>query len=140
MEVRDRLVREDRPEPEEQPDGYAHDHPGHRPVGVPERDRRAAGRALAPLVPDFVKCGDGVISDLCVFSCRAKPHWNPYVTIRFDEKFYQMFREEWDGDSQRFVYHLRENPRWRLVVVVYDYHPHEVMRSEEPVRWRPQSG
>jgi len=105
-----------------------------------ERDRRSADRELAPVVPDFVKCGDGVSSDLCVFSCRVKPHWNPYVTIRFDEKFYQMFREEWDGDAQRFVYYLRENPRWRLVVVVYDYHPHEVMRSEGPVRWRPQSG
>jgi len=105
-----------------------------------ERGRRSADRELGPLVPDVVTCGDGVTSDLCIFSCRAKLHWNPYITIRFDEKFYQMFREDWDNDSGRFVYFLRESPEWRLVVVVYEYHPHEVMRSTGPVRWRPQSG
>jgi hypothetical protein len=101
-------------------------------------DEKAALKALGPVVVDRVERGHGKAWDLRVFSCRPKVHWNPYITVRFENDFYQVIREERHAGPRPFVYLLRHNPVGRLVVVVYGYKPDEVLNpSTAPHRWRP---
>src|SRR5262249_13996772 len=60
-------------------------------------------------------------------SCRPKLTWNPYITIEFESKFYQMFREELESGPRQFSYYLRNNPTGRLVVVIDHYKPDNVL-------------
>jgi hypothetical protein len=93
---------------------------------------------LGPVVPDKIERGVGKAWHLRVLSCRAKSHWNPHMTIRFEDEFYQMFQEDISAGPRKFVYLLRKNPATRLVVVVYDYDPRDVMSPEAPPRrWQP---
>jgi hypothetical protein len=85
---------------------------------------------LGPLVADEIERGEGTPWDLRVLSCRAKPHWNPYMTIRFDGEFYQLMQEDISDGPRKFVYLLRKNPTGRLVVVVYDYDPQDVLTGQ----------
>ena len=102
-------------------------------------DRKINDQELGPVVIDVVERGDGRAYDLCVLSCRAKPHWNSYMTIRYEGEFYQMFQQEWMTGSQKFAYFLRKNPEWRHVVVVYEYRPDEVLNPPATLaRWKPQ--
>jgi hypothetical protein len=97
-----------------------------------------ADRLLGPLIPDRVERGDGESWDLRILSCRPKAHWNPYMTIRFENRFYQTFREDMSPGPQKFVYLLREHPKTRLVVVVYEYAPNDVLTPDAPPRrWKP---
>ena len=98
---------------------------------------KANRRRLGPPVIDKVERGDGNSYNLRVSSCRQKAHWNPYMTIRFENEFYQMFREEVGKGIQPFVYLLRKHPVGRVVVVVYEYRREDVLHPEaEPKRWR----
>lgn len=93
---------------------------------------------LGPLVPDKIERGDGKPWDLRVLSCRGKPHWNPYMTIRYAGEFYQMIDEDIATGARKFVYLLRKHPATRLVVVVYAYDPKDVMTPDAPPRrWKP---
>jgi hypothetical protein len=79
---------------------------------------------LGPLIEDEVIRGTSRSDyDLKVYSCRPKLDWNPYVTIKFEDQFYQLMREEPGPESFRFVYYLRKNPVGRIVVQVLDYQP-----------------
>jgi hypothetical protein len=99
-------------------------------------DRKTAERELGAAVVDKVERGDGKVFDLRIWSCRAKPHWNSYMTIRFEEKFYQMFKEEQAPGPRKFTFFLRDNPSWRHVVVVYEYRPDDVLDPKaDPKRW-----
>ena len=101
-------------------------------------DGRNAERRLGPLVVDRIDRGKGTPYDLRVSSCRPKPHWNPYMTVRFEEEFYQMFKEDVGSGNLQFVYLLRKHPVGRVVVVVYEYHPDDVHTpAAEPKRWLP---
>jgi hypothetical protein len=101
-------------------------------------ERKAGDRELGPVVMDAVEQGDGRAFDLMVLSCRAKEHWNPYMTIRYEGQFYQMFQQEMMSGSRKFAYFLRKSPEWRHVVVVYEYHPGDVLNPKAPVeRWKP---
>jgi hypothetical protein len=103
-------------------------------------ESKAFAARLGVLVPDKVERGDGRPWDLRVWSCRAKTHWNSYITIRFDGEFYQMFEESGSLGARKFVYLLRRSPETRLVVVVYDFDPNDVMAPElPPRRWTPGS-
>lgn len=100
-------------------------------------DGKARKIEMGPVLIDVVERGDGKAFDLCVLSCRAKEHWNPYMTIRYEGDFYQMFRQEWMTGPRRFAYFLRKNPEWRHVVVVYEYRPDDVLNPRHvPVRWK----
>lgn len=99
---------------------------------------RVEVREQTELVVDVVERGSGVAYDLRVTSCRAKPHWNPYMTVRFEGEFYQFAREERGVAPREFVYLLKKNPSWRLVVVVYEYRPEDVLYPDVPPRrWKP---
>ena len=63
------------------------------------------------------------------------------MTIRFEGGFYQMVGEDISEGSRKFAYLLRKHPETRLVVVVYEYDPRDVMTPDAPLRrWTPTSG
>lgn len=102
-------------------------------------DAKAAEHSLGSRVIDQVERSTGKRYDLRVFSCRPKPHWNSYMTIRFDNEFYQLSGEERASGPRQFVYLLRKNPVGRIVVVVYEYSPEDVLDpNAQPKRWRPE--
>jgi hypothetical protein len=96
--------------------------------------------SLGTLVPDKVERGDGKPWHLRVLSCRAKPHWNTYNSVHFEGEFYQLCGQDLTTGQRKFVYLLRKQPETRLVVVVYDYHPNDVLSPDKPPqRWKPTS-
>jgi hypothetical protein len=102
------------------------------------RDSKAAENKLGVLVSDQVEIAEGKPHDLRVLSCRPKTHWNPFMTIHFEGEFYQMLREEAVTGARKFAYFLRRNPATRLIVVVYEYRPDDVMNpAVPPRRWKP---
>lgn len=99
-------------------------------------DGKAREIEMGPVLIDVVERGDGKAFDLCVLSCRAKEHWNPYMTIRYKGEFYQMFQQERMTGPRRFAYFPRKNPEWRHVVVVYEYRLDDVLNPAfSPARW-----
>ena len=85
-------------------------------------DKAKHGKYIGPLIEDEVIRGTSRSDyDLKVYSCRPKLEWNPYVTIEFEDQFYQLMREEPGPESFRFVYYLRKNPVGRIVVQVLHY-------------------
>jgi hypothetical protein len=99
---------------------------------------RSAREKLGPLSVDSIETGTGNPWDLRILSCRPKPHWNPYMTIRYDGQFFQMLREERTDGPRQFVYLLRKNPATRLVVVVYEYRIEDGLQPDAPPRrWIP---
>jgi hypothetical protein len=84
---------------------------------------------VGALVEDEVIRGTERASfDLKVYSCRPKLDWNPYVTIEFEDQFYQLMREEPGPESFRFVYYLRKNPVGRLAVRILHYRADDVLK------------
>jgi hypothetical protein len=89
------------------------------------------GKYLGPLIEDEVIRGPARSDyDLKVYSCRPKLDWNPYVTIEFEDQFYQLMREEPGLQSLRFVYYLRKNPVGRIVVHVRHYKTDDVLKRQ----------
>jgi hypothetical protein len=102
------------------------------------KDGKVAVAHLGPVVADKVERGERQPWDLRILSCRAKPHWNPYMTIRYEGEFYQMIQQDLAVGNRKFVYLLRKHPATRLVVVVYEYDPKDVLISNAtPRRWKP---
>ena len=101
-------------------------------------DGKKAVTQLGPVIADKVERVEGQPWELRVLSCRAKPHWNPYMTIRYEEEFYQMIQQDLAVGQRKFVYLLRKHPATRLVVVVYEYDPKDVLTPNVPPRrWTP---
>jgi hypothetical protein len=102
------------------------------------RDNKAAESELGTLIADRVEKAEGKSYDLRVLSCRPKGHWNTFMTIHFEGEFYQLLREEAVTGARKFDYFLRRNPATRLLVVVYEYRPDDVLNpSVPPRRWKP---
>ena len=93
-------------------------------------DKANYRRYVGPLVPDEILRGKGKGFDLKIYSCRAKLHWNPYMTVEFENQFYQMFKEEYGDLPRRFIYYLRKSPTGFPVVVVDHYTIDNVMKAE----------
>jgi hypothetical protein len=102
------------------------------------KERKQVALQLGPLIPDEIERGKGKAWDLRVLSCRSKPHWHRYMTVRFEGAFYQPFDEGVSPGPRKFVYLLRRSPETRLVVVVFEYDPADVMTPDAaPRRWQP---
>ena len=92
-------------------------------------DRMFPNRKLPPLVVDEVLRGGGPRHDydLKVYSCRPKRDWNTYVTIEFEEQWYQLRKEEKGSNPRPFIYYLRKCPPNRPAVVIRQYKPEDVL-------------
>ena len=74
------------------------------------------------MVPDQVVRGTARSDfDLKIYSCRRKEDWNSYVTIEFQQQWYQLVKEEKGIDSHPFAYLLRKAAPNRPAVVIRKY-------------------
>ena len=87
-------------------------------------------RYVGELIPDEIFRGSGKAFDLKIYSCRPNLHWNPYMTVEFENEFYQMFKEEYGELPRRFIYYLRKSPPGFPVVVVDHYAIDNVLKAE----------
>jgi hypothetical protein len=91
----------------------------------------AAGRfqeaKMGTRVADAVGPGVAGKYDLKIESCRPK-QWNRLITIRYDDRMYELLSEETGQAPRRFVYLLRLKPEHKIVRGLHVYDP------EEPVR------
>jgi hypothetical protein len=98
----------------------------------PEPDKWASTPALwerafpkwctPPIIPDEVVRGTARSHyDLKIYSCRRKEDWNTYVTIEFEEQWYQLIQREKGTKAHPFVYYLRKAPQTRPAVVIKKY-------------------
>ena len=86
-------------------------------------------RDLGPPVVDLVQPGSGDFA-LVIASCRPKP-WNNMTTISYEEKLYELVREEQAQPPRRWVYVLRKRPESKIIRgALYQYRPDEVMPKE----------
>ena len=79
----------------------------------------------ARLVPDEIVRGGGPRQDydLKVYACRPKADWNAYVTIEFEETWYQLVKNEQGPKDRPYVYYLRNASTTRPAVVIRHYDP-----------------
>src|SRR5678815_2623798 len=95
-------------------------------------ERASWRRRLGDLIPDQVFRGNEKQNfALKVYSCRPKSHWNPYITIEYEGRYYQLMREEPAPAPRRFVYYLRKSPEGRPASVVDHYTPESVLRPAQ---------
>ena len=90
---------------------------------------RYVEKSLGPRVPDRVQWAEGKIYDLLIGSCRRKPRWDHLITIRYQDRLYQVIRETSGLPPFHFHYELRRNPQSRVTRKIYDYDSDEVLNS-----------
>jgi len=91
-------------------------------------ERSAHKRYLGALIADQITRGDEKLGyALVVRSCRPKLDWNRLVTVEYRNEFYECYREDQGPPPRRFIYYLRKSPANRLVVVIRNYKPDEVL-------------
>jgi hypothetical protein len=78
-------------------------------------------------IPDRVEWVEGKKYDLVVGTCRRKPSWDRLITIRYQERFYEVLKETPGTSPYRFRYLLRRNPLSRVTRKIYDYNPDQVL-------------
>jgi hypothetical protein len=88
----------------------------------------AAEKALGPRIVDLVQPGDGTLYHLLIASCRPKEGWDRLMTVSYQEKLYEVTRQEEGLPPRRFLYHLRRKPEGKVVRGLYQYDPTEVLR------------
>ena len=83
-------------------------------------------RDLGPLVEDLVSPGAGDFA-LCIASCRPKP-WTPMTTIAYEDRLYELAREDTAEPPRRWVYVLRKRPEHKIVRgEIYQYRQDELL-------------
>ena len=90
-----------------------------------------AERALGPRVPDIIESVYSPDYDLRIFTCRRKRGWGRMMTVDWQEKFYEVIREEAGKPPHHFIYRLRKSPPGRVVRHVHRYDPEEMMHGEQ---------
>ena len=97
-------------------------------------DEARRKRELGPPITDVIQPSHDGTYDVRILSCRPKPEWNPYISVRFRDEFYVLASEERGPKPRPYIYCLRKNPTGRLVVVIRDY------RLDDPVVKAPYTG
>jgi hypothetical protein len=96
--------------------------------GAMEKKQRE--RELGPLVEDLVQPGHGEFA-LVIASCRPKT-WTNMTTISYEDKLYELVKEESAQPPRRWVYVLRKRPESKIVRgEIYTYRPDENMPALE---------
>ena len=90
----------------------------------------AAEKALGPRIVDLVQPGDGSLYHLLIASCRPKQGWDHLMTVSYQDKLFEVTRQEEGSPPRRFLYHLRLKPAGKVVRGLYHYDPAEVLRVE----------
>ncbi|MBZ5528826.1 MAG: hypothetical protein LAN71_13110 [Acidobacteriia bacterium] len=94
-----------------------------------ERMQRRA--RLGAKVADLVEPGDGTDYSLRISSCRPKPNWDHLMTVRIEEKLYEIAAQQSAAPPRPFVYLLRPKPENKVVRGLHTYSPEDVFSSED---------
>lgn len=86
------------------------------------RERRR--RDLGPSVEDEVQTGSGKDFQLRIASCRPKA-WTRLTTVSYQNKLYELEREEMGAAPRRFIYVLRIRPEGKVIRGLHHYDPQE---------------
>ena len=98
-------------------------------------DKKRYRDYVGELVPDqVVRGGEKQGYDLKIYSCRPKLNWNPYITVEFEDVFYQYFKEEYGAAPRRFIYYLRKQ-HVGIPAVVIDHYQIDSVLKPEPDKW-----
>jgi hypothetical protein len=94
------------------------------------QNRREKER-LGERVPDVVALPpmEGSGYDLSVSSCRAKPSWDQFMTVSYQDKLYEICDYFEAAPPRRHVYLLRRAPVNKVIRGLHQYDPEEVMDS-----------
>jgi hypothetical protein len=82
-----------------------------------------------PLIPDQLARGEGHATafDLKIFSCRPRRDWNASVTIEYENKRYELYKEERGSRPRPYIYYLRRCSIERPSRTLSRYSPDDVM-------------
>lgn len=82
-------------------------------------------------VPDIVAVPpiEGSGYDLSVTSCRAKPNWDQFMTVSYNDALYEIADYLEAAPPRRHVYLLRRAPVHKVVRGLHHYDPEEVMKN-----------
>jgi hypothetical protein len=94
-------------------------------------EARVRRSGLGPLVLDTVERGDGSRYELRISSCRPRRNWDKWMTVLFEEKFYEIVSAELGVPPRPYVYLLRTKPESKVIRGLHHYHPDEVFSLEE---------
>ena len=90
---------------------------------------------LGPVIEDLVQPGAGDFA-LCIASCRPKA-WTRLSTISYEDKLYELVREDHAQPPRPWVYVLRKRPESKIIRgEIHHYRPDELLPTatpEEPV-------
>ena len=82
-------------------------------------------KSLGSRIADRVQWAEGKTYDLLIGTCRRKPRWDNLITVRYQDRLYEVLQESVGEPPYRFRYELRRNPNSRVTRKIYDYHPDE---------------
>ncbi|HXE74398.1 MAG TPA: hypothetical protein VNN18_02015 [Candidatus Xenobia bacterium] len=92
----------------------------------------AAEAALGLRVPDTIERVEGLPYELRISTCRPKERWKDrLLTIAFEDRFYEVFREERGQPPRPFVYLLRQAPGHKVIRGHHYYNPNETLRGDD---------
>lgn len=94
-------------------------------------ERRSARRRLGALVPDLVERGDGSRYELRISSCRPRTNWDKWMTVAYEDRFYEIASAELGQPPRPYVYLLRTKPESKVIRGLHRYHPDEVFSLED---------
>ena len=94
-------------------------------------DRMQRRARLGAKIADLVEPGDGKAYSLRISSCRPKPNWDHLMTVRIDEKLYEVAARQSGPPPRRFVYLLRPKPDNKAIRGRHTYSPEDVFFSED---------
>jgi hypothetical protein len=78
--------------------------------------------SMDPVVEDKILVGTTRSDyDLKIYSSQPKLEWDSQATIQFENRLYEMFKEESGAKPRRFVYFLRKNPAGRVGKTILQY-------------------
>jgi hypothetical protein len=98
-------------------------------LGREKKKKVEAEMALGARVPDEVDTLPAGEEELKISTCREKYTWDHMMTIAYQDKLYEVARQEHGEPPRRFVYFLRAKPVWKVVREVHRYSPDEVMNQ-----------
>jgi hypothetical protein len=94
-------------------------------------------RDLGPPVEDLVSPGAGDFA-LCIATCRPKD-WTHLTTISYEDKLYEVAREDTAAPPRRWVYVLRRRPEGKVIRgEIHQYRPDEAMPQKAAAAGNPQ--
>jgi len=94
-------------------------------------ERRRLRKQECPLVADLIERTDGSADELRITTCRPRKNWDKWMTVRYEEKLYEIAGAELAAPPRLYVYVLRPKPESKVIRGLHRYHPEEVFTLDD---------